>query len=168
MFAMSFDRMLPSALASVKTRFATPLYALVTCFIGSMIMGYLYYYTVFARYTLDMPLAVVSLFLAVCFAGIVFPYIKRTRAMYEASPVAKYKIGGAPLITVAGVLGFLYSLYMWILYALDSRYGVNEFWSALFMIGGFVVSAIIYIALKLYRRAKGVEVDKLYGTIPVE
>jgi amino acid transporter len=168
MFAMSFDRMLPSALAKVKTRFSAPLYAYLAFFLGSIVFGYLYYYTPFASLTLDMPVAIVTLFLAVCIAGIVFPYTKRTRAMYESSAVARYKVGNVHLITIAGVLGFLYSFYSLMLYIIDPRYGVNGFWGGAFMIGGFAVSVVLYAVLKLYRKSKGIEIDKLYGTIPVE
>jgi amino acid transporter len=168
MFAMSFDRMLPSALGRVKTRFATPLYALVVFLIGSIIFSYLYYYTPFAGLTLDMPAGLVIVFLAICATGIIFPYSKRTRPMYESSAVAKYRVGNIHLITVAGVLGFLYSFYSLALYITDSRYGVNSLWGGVFMIGGFVVAAILYGILKMYRKSRGVELDKLYGTIPVE
>lgn len=168
MFAMSFDRLLPSFLSTVKTRFATPFYALIVFFIGSVIFAYLYFYTPFAGYTLGMPLFMVILFLGVCSAGVVFPYNKRTREMYEASPMAKYKAGSVHLITVAGILGFLYSLYMVVLYMVDANYGVNAFWSLAFVTGGLVAGAVIYAGLKLYRKSRGVQIDKLYGTIPVE
>ena len=57
---------------------------------------------------------------------------------------------------------------MFTLYIIDARYGVNGLWSGVFLIGGFVVSAVIYVVLKMYRQSKGVAVDKVYGTIPVE
>jgi APA family basic amino acid/polyamine antiporter len=168
MFAMSFDRMLPSVFAKVKTRFLTPIYALVIFLFVSTIFEYLYYYTPFASLTLDMPLAITCLFLAISVTGIVFPYTKRTREMYESSPVARYRYGKVHLISVAGVLGLLYSLFMFVLYVVDPRYGVNNIWGAAFMIGGFGLSAVLYGALKFYRKSRGVQIDKLYGAIPVE
>jgi len=168
MFAMSFDRMLPSLFASVKTRFGTPIYALLIFLGASTVFEYLYYYTPFASLTLDMPLAITIIFFGMCATGIAFPYNKRTREMYESSAVSRYRLGKLPLITFAGVLGFLYSLYMFVLYIIDPRYGVNSVWGAVFMIGGMGASALLYGVLKLYRKARGVEIDRLYGAIPVE
>ena len=168
MFAMSFDRMLPSMLGKVKTRFLTPIYSLTIFFLASVVFSYLYYYTSFAALTLDMPLVMMIVFLAVCITGAIFPYAKKTKEMYETSNVARYRIGGLHLISIAGVLGFLYTAYSLYLYAVDPRYGVNSTQGLLFLAGGFAATVIIYVALKMYRKSGGVEIDKLYGTIPVE
>jgi len=168
MFAMSFDRMLPSLFGSVKTRFATPIYGLLIFLLGSTIFEYLYYYTPFASLTLDMPVAITIIFFGMCVTGIMFPYNKRTREMYESSAVSRYRVGNIHLISVAGVLGFVYTFFMFALYVIDPRYGVNGIWGAVFMIGGMGLSVVLYGVLKLYRKSKGVEIDRLYGAIPVE
>jgi hypothetical protein len=83
--------------------------------------------------------------------------------MYESAAVSKYKIGNVHLITIAGALGFAYSFYSLVLYIIDPRYGVNSFLGAVFMLGGFGVSVILYFALKFYRKSRNRNRQALRG-----
>jgi hypothetical protein len=107
-------------------------------------------------------------FCASTVVGTLFPYLKRTRQIYEDSPISKYKVFGIPVITVAGSLGIGYFMVMFYLYLSDSRYGTNDPLSAIYIIGAIVVSALIYLGYRSYRRRQGVDTDLTYRRIPTE
>ncbi len=168
MFAMSYDRMLPGFVAKVSRRWGAPFVAITICFIGMVIMGWLYFFTGFARLTLDMPFMTSIAFCGSTVAGMLFPYLKTTRKIYEDSPISKYKLFGIPVITVSGALGVIYFAIMFFLYLTDGRYGTNDPLSAMYILGAIAVSGVIYFGYRHYRRQQGVDTDLTYKTIPTE
>jgi amino acid transporter len=168
MFAMSYDRMLPGFVARVSKRWGVPIIAVAICYVGSLIMGWAYFYTDFAGLTLDMPLMTSIAFATSTAVGMLFPYLNSTKKIYEASPISKYTVAGLPLITVAGALGVLYFAIMFYLYISDARYGVNNALSAMYILGAVLISAVIYFVYRAYRRSQGVDTDMTYREIPAE
>ena len=168
MFAMSYDRMLPGFVARVSRRWGAPITAITICFIGMLIMGWVYFFTGFAKLTLDMPLMTSIAFAASTLVGTLFPYLNTTKKIYEDSPISKYKIFGVPAITVSGVLGLVYFAVMFYLYITDSRYGTNDPLSAMYIFGSIGVSALIYFGYRIYRRRQGIDTDLTYREIPTE
>ena len=168
MFAMSYDRMLPGIVARVSRRWGAPIVAITICYIGCLVMGWLYFFTGFSKLTLDMPLMTSIAFCASTLVGTLFPYLKSTKQIYADSPISKYKVGGIPLITVMGALGLLYFAIMFFLYITDGRYGTNNPLSAAYIFGALIISAIIYFAYRFYRKQQGINTDMTYREIPTE
>jgi amino acid transporter len=168
MFAMSYDRMLPGIVARVSRRWGAPIVAIMICYVGCLIMGFLYFFTGFSKLTLDMPLMTSIAFCASTLVGTLFPYLKSTKQIYADSPISKYKIAGIPLITVMGALGLLYFAIMFYLYITDGRYGTNNPLSAAYIFGALIISAVIYFAYRFYRKQQGINTDMTYREIPSE
>jgi amino acid transporter len=168
MFAMSYDRMLPGFVARVSRRWGAPIIAISICYVGCLIMGYLYFFTGFSKLTLDMPLMTSIAFCASTLAGTLFPYLKSTKQIYADSPISKYKLFNIPLITIAGALGLVYFGIMFYLYITDSRYGTNSPLSAMYIFGAIIISAIIYFGYRFYRSRQGINTDLTYKEIPTE
>jgi len=168
-FAMSFDRALPGWFGAVDKRLRSPLNAIIFSTIGTVVMGWVYIYTPFWKFTLDALVGAGAVLAASTLAGTVMPYRKRTKALWEASPASKYKVGNVPVITIAGILGTVFywipTFFMWIT---DSRYGVNDPLSAVVVISSFVVGGILYYAMKLYRKSRGIDLNLLFREIPYE
>jgi len=168
MFAMSYDRMLPGIVARVSRRWGAPIIAIAICYVGCLIMGWLYFFTGFSKLTLDMPLMTSIAFCASTLVGTLFPYLKSTKKIYADSPISKYKVAGIPLITVMGTLGLIYFAIMFFLYITDGRYGTNDPLSAGYILGALVISAVIYFAYRFYRKQQGINTDMTYREIPTE
>lgn len=169
--AMAFDRILPAWFGKVTTRFRTPINALIFMFIMSLIITYLYFYVTilgipFKTLTLDAVFLIATCYAVTCLAAAVIPYKKPE--MYRRAPVAKYKIGKVPLVTVSGVIGFLFLLWVMYMWAVDPTYGVNSPLSAIYLLFNYVGSIILYYVSKWYRRKQGINIDLLYREIPVE
>ena len=117
-FAAAFDRLLPEAVASLEPRTRTPIWAMALMVVPGLIVSALFVYNLFnfASLTLASTLVIAITYLGSTIAAILLPYTKKD--LYEASPIAKYKVLGVPLITVAGVIfgAFLvFLLYQWLL-----------------------------------------------------
>jgi amino acid transporter len=178
-FAAAFDRLLPEKVAEVNERTGTPLNALLLMVVPSVVVAYLFNYNIasFQSLTLCSTLVIAVTYLGTTVSAIILPY--RKPELYNASPIAKYKVAGIPLITVAGVIfgGFLvFLLYQWILdpnalYGIG--YSINEAGykngtSLIYMGSMYLLAAVIYFGFKSARKSQGIDIDKVHAEIPVE
>ncbi len=171
-FAAAFDRILPEAVARVEPRTRTPIWAMVLMVVPGLIVSWLYVYNRFnfASLTLASTLVIAVTYLGSTIAAIVLPY--RKKDLYEASPIAKYKVAGIPLITVAGVIfgAFLvFLLYQWLIDP-NALYGIGlkNRTSIIFMGVLYGLAVLIYFGAKAYRTTQGVDLGMVYREIPVE
>jgi len=178
-FAAAFDRLLPEAVATIEPRTRTPIWALAAMIVPGLIVSALYVYNVanFASLTLASTLVIAVTYLGSTVAAIMLPYTKKD--LYEASPIAKYKVAGVPLITVCGVIfgAFLvFLLYQWLLdpnalygigYSINEN-GYKNGTSLVFMGVMYLLALGIYVGAKMYRKNQGVDLDLVYKEIPVE
>jgi APA family basic amino acid/polyamine antiporter len=135
--------------------------------IPSVIVSALYAYTGFSRFILDAVVVIAVSFWATVLAGVLLPWLKP--AIYAGSPVARIKVFGIPVMTAAGVpflAGMAWVFYKWFF---DSAYGVNDPYSALWMLFLYVLAAAIYFGFKAYRRRKqGIDLDLITRELPTE
>jgi basic amino acid/polyamine antiporter, APA family len=171
-FAAAFDRLLPEKVADINERTGTPVNALLLMVVPSIVVAYLFAYNIasFQTLTLCSTLVIAVTFLGTTIAAIVLPYTKPD--LYKASPIAQYNVFGIPLITIAGLIfgGFLvYLLYQWIIDP-NALYGIGikNTSSIYYMLGNYVLAAVIYFGFKSYRKSKGIDLNKVQAEIPVE
>jgi amino acid transporter len=171
-FAAAFDRLLPEKVAEVEPRTRTPVYALLLMVIPSLVVSALFAWNLFDFQTLTLcsTLVIAVTYLGSTVAATLLPWLKPD--LYKASPIAKYKILGIPLITVAGVIfgAFLiFLLYEWLIDPL-MLYGIglSNTSSVIYMLAMYVLALVIYLGFRWYRRREGIDVDKIYEEIPVE
>ncbi len=167
-FAMSYDRMLPGFVARVSRRVGAPIIAIGICYVMMLIMGWLYLFTSFSTLTLIMSLLITIYFSASVLSGMLLPFKKETKEMFWGSPISKYKIFGAPAITVIGAISLIYNGFMVVAMAIDPRYGVNSLVSAGFIVGVMVIALIIYFGYRAYRGRTGINTDLTYREIPTD
>jgi amino acid transporter len=171
-FAAAFDRLLPEKVAEVDPRTRTPIYALLLMVVPSLIVSALFAWNIFnfQSLTLCSTLVIAVTYLGSTVAAILLPYTKPD--LYNASPIAKYKVAGIPLITIAGIIfgGFLvFLLYEWLADP-NSLYGIG--WkntsSIIYMGAMYVLALGIYLGFRAYRARQGIDVSRIYKEIPVE
>ena len=107
-------------------------------------------------------------FLGSSIAATILPYWKPD--IYNASPVAKYKIGGLPVISIAGLLSTLFLGWVLYLWLSDALYGigVGNTNSIVFLGVLYAAAAVLYVVARLWRRAQGVDLDAIHAEIPAE
>ena len=166
-FAAAFDRILPEWAARVDDRTHAPMGALALMLIPAIPISALYAYsTRFYGYTLDATLVIAVTYFGTTLAAIAMPW--RRPEVYNASPIARYKVLGIPLITLSGLIfgGFLvFCLYKWLA---DSIYGVNNHNSLIYMGILYLVAIAIYVASRVVRAREGIDLAKVNSEIPVE
>lgn len=171
-FAAAFDRLLPEWAADVHPKLRTPINALLLMVIPSLIVGALYAWNIFNFQTLTLcsTLVIAVTYLGSTIAAILLPYVKKD--LYNASPIAKYKVAGIPLITIAGVIFLAFLLFLLFEWIIDPGmlYGISyrNTSSIAFMLGMYALAAIIYFGFRAYRKSQGIDIDKVYKEIPVE
>jgi amino acid transporter len=168
-FATAFDRVLPEWAAKVSKN-GVPWPALALMLIPSIPISYFYAYNTFGgkfqTWTLDATLVIAITFLGSAVAAAILPW--RRPQIYNASPIAKYRVAGLPLVTFAA-LAFtailVFALYKW---WSDDVYGVNNKDSAIYMLILYGLALAIYAGSRIYRRSQGVDLKSVYGEIPAE
>ena len=167
LFAMSFDRVLPSAISKVDKRFNSPYIAIILLTIVTEIWLLLMTYVAgTGDWITSVVFVTVSAQLMTCIAGIVFPFRASTKAIYEASPAAKLKIGPVPLVSLFGFLGAIWLSYFVFMYVTIPELGQGSAFSSIFMGALFLVGFIMYFVVRAYRKSQGIDIDLAYKEIP--
>jgi basic amino acid/polyamine antiporter, APA family len=165
-FAAAFDRVLPEGAAKVN-RNGVPYVALLLMLVPSLGIAALYAYsTDFQTYTLDATLVIAVTFLGSTTAAAILPW--RKPDIYNASPIAKYKVLGIPLVTFAAGLFIVFLVFCLFKWLQDDTYGINDSGSLIFMGCLYLLALAIFVGSRLYRRRQGMDLSMAYGEIPAE
>jgi amino acid transporter len=168
-FAAAFDRVLPEWAGRVSEGRGVPWAALALIMIPSVVLSWFYAYDAnFYPLTLDATLVIAVTFFGSSIAATILPFWKKD--IYDASPVARFKILGLPLISVAGAISTIFLgwvLYLWLSSALYGI-GVGNVNSILFLGALYGAAAVLYIVARLVRRMQGVDLDAIHAQIPAE
>ncbi len=166
-FATAFDRVLPEAAAKVS-RNGVPWVALLLMLVPSIPIAYFYAYDEdgFQTWTLGATLVIAITFLGSAVGAAVLPW--RKPDVYRASPIARYSVGGVPLVTIAAagfmvILGF--ALYKWFT---DELYGLNNRDSLIYLGTLYGLALVIYAVSWFVRRSQGTSLKMVHGEIPAE
>ena len=165
-FATAFDRVLPEGAAKVS-RSGVPYVALALMLIPALPISWFYAFNEeFYSWTLAATMVIAITFAGSAIAAAVLPW--RKPEIYNASPIARYRIAGIPLITVTAI-GFLallvFCLYKWIQ---DDVYGLNDSGSLIYMGVLYVVALAIYVGSRLLRKRQGIDMTMVHKEIPAE
>jgi hypothetical protein len=136
-----------------------------------IISGFYSYNTKFASVFIDATAVLALTFLGTVVAAIILPW--RRKDLYEASPVARYKVAGIPTITIVAVITALFLLFMLYEWSFNSTnlYGTafqSTPNSVYYFIGTYVVAVVIYVAARIIRGRQGIDLTRIHHEIPVE
>jgi amino acid transporter len=165
-FAAAFDRVLPETVAKLS-KSGVPYVALTLMLIPSLPISWLYAFNKdFYSWTLAATMVIAITFAGSAIAAAVLPW--RRPEIYNASPIAKYKVAGIPLITFAATLFTAILVFALVKWFQDSIYGVNLRSSEYYMAALYGAAIAIYLSSWLYRRSQGLNLNMVYDEIPAE
>jgi basic amino acid/polyamine antiporter, APA family len=165
-FAAAFDRILPEKVADVS-KGGVPYWALALMLLPSIPISALYAYShTFSTYVLDATLVIAITFLGTTVSAAILPW--RKKEIYNASPIARYKVLGLPLITFAAILFAALLIYALVKWLTVDAYGVNNSSSLWYIAALYAAAIAIYVISRLVRRRQGMDLGMVYGEIPVE
>jgi amino acid transporter len=168
-FAWSFDRIFPTKFSEVNQRLGSPVNAtLLASFVFGAFFLILYNYTTLATYYANFVMGYVIANMIIMVAGIVFPW--RRKQTFESAPAfTKMKVMGFPLLTIFGIIAFVYLAY--VLYASLTNPAIGgpiSYASIGFMLGVLAFAPILYWISVLYHRRKGIDITLAFKQIPPE
>lgn len=167
MVAMSLDRLLPEWVSEVNERYHTPVNAHIAYFLASIPVILVYnLWGAWTALTLGVTFACGYVFVITCLAGALLPY--RAKEVYEASPGSKYKIGDIPVVTILGLIGFVFGAFFVMLFMLYPQLGLTSTLAYTVVAGVLVVSAVWYYLAKAAQKRRGINVDYAFKEIPPE
>src|SRR2546430_258954 len=171
-FAAAFDRVLPSWAANISAKRRVPYGSLVLMIVPSLVVSAIYAYRpTFTSVFLDATAVLALTFFATVVAAIILPW--RRKDLYDASPIANYKVAGVPAITIVGVftgLFLLFMLYEWSfnkdnLYSTSFQSTPN---SVYYFLATYIVAVVIYVVARVVRNRQGIDLRRIHHEIPVE
>jgi APA family basic amino acid/polyamine antiporter len=166
-FATSFDRILPSALSKVDSRYNSPYAALIFTTVVAIFMQVLWSYTPLLNYFVYLILGWMIFQGLASIAGIVFPYTHKD--VFETSPaIARIKVGSVPALSILGFGSLLLSIWVGWASVAPAYVGTANPAYVAFVFALFGLGAIIYIASWAYHKSKGISLDLVFKQIPPE
>lgn len=167
-FAWSFDRLIPTRFAEIKTKYRAPVWSIAAVVIIAEIFFLLQIYE--NNWVGAIAFTIVAWFLAwivLGIAGIVFPYYRKE--LFEAAPPAvRQRIGGIPVITILGFGTLAVSIFVeWAI--LKPFLDGSLSWSQLGTVGVMaVVPVVIYLIAHFYHRSRGIPLATQFSQVPPE
>jgi APA family basic amino acid/polyamine antiporter len=169
LFSMSFDRVLPAALADVSER-GTPMKALSIGGIASAVFLILSFLpeaaTYITQFGVALGLLAVLTFIIVGLGAMIFPYARKD--LYEHVMPFKRKILGIPLITWLGLIVVLFDVQVtYFMLSYSTWYGLTSLF--LWIVGGALVFGFLgYYIAKMYRAREGIDLSMVFKQLPPE
>jgi basic amino acid/polyamine antiporter, APA family len=152
------------------TRNGVPVVAILLMLIPAIPISYFYAYdSEFYSWTLAATEVIAITFAGSAIAALILPW--RKPEIYNASPIARYRIAGIPLITAAAggflvILGF--AVYEWVtnaVYGIDWTTARHGFYYVFALYG---LALAIYVGSRIYRRQQGIDMRMVHSEIPAE
>jgi len=162
-FAWSFDRFFPESFAAVDERFHTPYWAVTLTFLGGiigLILSWVSEQGLPGAYVAAMDTTMlyqVTVTFA-CVAAALTPYVRRD--LYEKG--LKFEIAGIPILTIAGVLGFMFNFWFWLVAATWLDVTTSMLTQAFWMMIGLA----IFVGYYIVNIRKGIDVKSIYAEVP--
>ena len=171
-FAAAFDRVLPAWAANISAKRRVPYGSLVLMIVPSLVISAIYAYKpTFTSVFLDATAVLALTFFATVVAAIILPW--RRKDLYNASPIARYKVAGIPAITIVGVITgafLLFMLYEWSFNSAD-LYGTTFSStpnSVYYFLATYAAAIVIYVVARVVRSRQGIDLSRIHHEIPVE
>lgn len=171
LFAWGMDKLGPSWFTDVNPRWRSPVKLLVT----GVILGQigLTVYCFYPEALLVYGIAIgesLALYFFTGISAIIFPFRKKVRHIWNTSP-HKWKIGAIPLVTLAGIIGSVYTLmcvYFYLTEPMLIEEAFSPFWTPAWL-AAFIIGLLWYFAFKWWRRkTEGLDISLAFKEIPPE
>jgi len=170
LFAWGMDRMAPKWFADVNPRWASPVKNHVLCFVlGEILIAIYVFWTANPMQGLTVTgMEITSVFGVTAVAAAYFPFSKKAKGIWESSPYRNWKILGAPIVTIGGIVNLIYlGILFWFFVVMPESRDFT-LGSLLVYVCIWTAGVIWYYFWKQRREAAGVNVSMTYGELPPE
>jgi amino acid transporter len=170
LFAWGMDRMGPKWFTDINPRFASPVKNHILCFVLSEILLVIYMFSSFAvmQNLVVTGLQVTSVFLPTAIAAALFPYMRRSKGIWDSSPYKTWRFLGLPVVVWGALVDIAYLAIL--LYAFIGLKAMDLFDTAgyILFVSVWVVGILWYLFWRQRSKRVGVDVSMTYGELPPE
>ena len=165
-FAWSFDGLMPRFLSDVDPKTNVPVKATIVVLVLAElgILLWSFYPGIFSAQIAYYVAVFFFTFSIAGLAALVFPYVRPE--MYNASPIAKYKVGSIPFISIAGAITIVFSLFTGWINLTTPSLGVSTDIQRLMPLIIMVLGFVVYYLAVFIRRSQGSNVELVFKEIP--
>jgi len=173
-FAWGMDRMGPKWFTDINPRFASPVKNHILCFIlGQIMIGvYIFWKNEAMQGLAVTALEIFSVFGVTAIAALLFPYVKRSKGIWDASPYKTWKLAGIPVVTIGAIVDLIYLgiLAYFFFFLPDPAKRLEGFTTdtAILIAVTWIAGIIWYLFWKQRSKSVGVDVSMTYGELPPE
>jgi APA family basic amino acid/polyamine antiporter len=173
-FAWGMDRMGPKWFTDINPRFASPVKNHVLCFVLGQIMiaVYVFWQNEAMQGLAVTALEIFSVFGVTAIAALLFPYVKRAKGIWDASPYKTWKVAGIPVVTIGAIVDIVYLgiLAYFFFFLPDPAKRLEGFTTntAVLIAVTWILGIIWYLVWKQKSKSVGVDVSMTYGELPPE
>jgi APA family basic amino acid/polyamine antiporter len=163
--AMGLDRTLPTWFARVNSRLRSPVNAHLAYFLAAIPVIYLYNYNSnWVTWTLGVTFACGYVFVMSLVAAALLPY--RAPEVYRAAP--NKTLFGLPAVTVVAAIGLAAGAAMCISFLTVDKLGLTGRTPYSIVAGVIVASTVVYYAMQLWNRSRGIDSSYAFKALPPE
>ena len=174
LFAWGMDRMGPKWFTDINPRFASPVKNHILCFVLGQIMiaVYIFWQNEAMQGLAVTALEIFSVFGVTAIAALIFPYVKRSKGIWDASPYKTWKLAGIPVVTIGAIVDLIYlgilAYFFFFLPDPDKRLEGFTTNTAVLIAVTWIAGIIWYLFWKQRSKSVGVDVSMTYGELPPE
>jgi APA family basic amino acid/polyamine antiporter len=174
LFAWGMDRMGPKWFTDINPRFASPVKNHILCFVLGQIMiaVYIFWQNEAMQGLAVTALEIFSVFGVTAIAALLFPYVKRSKGIWDASPYKTWKLLGIPVVTIGAIVDLIYlgilAYFFFFLPDPDKRLEGFTTNTAILIAVTWIAGIVWYLFWKQRSKSVGVDVSMTYGELPPE
>jgi amino acid transporter len=168
--AWGLDRMGPKWFTDVSPQFAQPFKNLVVTAVifGVGVIAMVLWFSSSLAGLVGGGLQFASVFLITGIAGLLFPYRKSVRGIWEASPYRTWKIAGIPIVSIGAVLYLTFIVAMLYYSFFDPTTRLTTGKSLFLFVASWAAGIIWYFVWKARSAKQGIDVSITFGELPPE
>jgi amino acid transporter len=169
-FAWGMDRMGPKWFTDISPRWASPVKNYILCFVLCQVAIALYTFWI-GEYMQGLTVTgmeIVSVWGVTTIAALIFPYVKRSKGIWDSSPYKGWKFLGVPLVSWGALVSLVYLgiLFYFLIMTEEMRDSNRDSWILYAVV--WVIGIIWYFVWAARSKRVGVDVSMTYGELPPE
>jgi amino acid transporter len=169
-FAWGMDRMGPKWFTDISPRWASPVKNYILCFVlcQAAIALYTFWIGEYMQGLTVTGMEIVSVWGVTTIAALIFPYMKRSKGIWDSSPYKGWKFLGVPLVSWGALVSLVYLgiLFYFLIMTEEMRDSNRDSWILYAVV--WVIGIIWYFFWAARSKKVGVDVSMTYGELPPE
>jgi amino acid transporter len=169
-FAWGMDRMGPKWFTSIDARWASPVKNYILCFVlcQAAIALYSFWLGSYMQGLTVTGMEIVSVWGVTTIAALLFPFMRRSKGIWDASPFKTWKFLGVPMIVWGAISSLIYLsiLFYFLIFTEEMRDSNGQSWILYGVV--WVIGIVWYLFWAQRSKRVGVDVSMTYGELPPE